>query len=207
MAENEHYKNWRGKREVITQKESEKKPAWENLPEFHKQLNEQYADPEKSPLKAKDRKSFKGLDFFDYNEQYRIEAEFIRTEDAVPFEMMTTTDRKPVYVKYGIAKFQLDGKSFQLNIYQNIELSKKEEYKDYLFLPFTDETNGVETYGGGRYIDLRIPDQENPNSMLIDFNETYNPYCAYNDIYSCPIPPVDNHLRIEIRAGVKAFHK
>lgn len=207
VVENEFYTKWSDKKGADLKREPVDVAEWENLPEFQRKLNEDYADPEKSPLKAKDRENFTGLDFFEYNDKFSIRAEFIRTEDAVPFKMMTTTDRKPEYVQYGIAKFQLDGKFFQLNIFRNIELSKKEEYKDYLFLPFTDETNGVETYGGGRYINLTIPDKENPNSIVIDFNEAYNPYCAYNDIYSCPIPPADNHLRIEIRAGVKAFHK
>ena len=71
---------------------------------------------------------------------------------------------------------------------------------DHLFLPFTDNTNGVETYGGGRYIDLKIPAG---NTINIDFNKAYNPYCAYSDKYSCPIPPPENHLDIEIKAGIK----
>ena len=79
-----------------------------------------------------------------------------------------------------------------------------EEYKDYLFLPFLDDTNGEGSYGGGRYIDLRIPDSD---TMIIDFNTAYNPYCAYNDRYSCPIVPRQNYLDVAIEAGVKAFKK
>ena len=117
--------------------------------------------------------------------------------------MKTSTDRKPMYVKYGELSFVLKGESFKLNVYRNIELSKKEEYKDYLFLPFSDATSGKESYIGGRYIDLRVPKGK---SIAIDFNKAYNPYCAYNSQYSCPIVPLENDLDIAIEAGVKKFH-
>ena len=76
------------------------------------------------------------------------------------------------------------------------------EYEDYLFLPFTDKTNGDSSYGGGRYLDLKLPEGD---SIIIDFNQAYNPYCAYNDKYSCPVPPKSNNLDIEVLAGVKTF--
>ena len=84
-----------------------------------------------------------------------------------------------------------------------IDLIKKDGYKDYLFLPFSDLTCGKDSYIGGRYIDMRIPKS---NTVLIDFNKAYNPYCAYSYKYSCPIVPLDNDLDIEILAGVKKFH-
>ena len=89
-----------------------------------------------------------------------------------------------------------------MNIYQNLELISKPEYVDYLFVPFTDLTNGKGSYSGGRYIDTRIPPGK---KIVLDFNKAYNPYCAYNGKYSCPIPPEENHLEVEIRAGVKDF--
>ena len=91
-----------------------------------------------------------------------------------------------------------------MNLYQSLDLKKIEEYKDALFLPFTDLTSGVDSYGGGKYIDLKIPQG---TTITIDFNRAYNPYCAYNHKYSCPIPPQENDLAIEIRAGVKKFKK
>lgn len=118
--------------------------------------------------------------------------------------MKTNTTRTPEYVKYGELHFDLQGRRFLLNIYQNIELIKTEGYEDYLFLPFSDETNGVETYGGGRYIDAAIPEGD---SLTIDFNKAYNPYCAYNEKYSCPIVPRQNYLNTRIEAGVKMFKK
>ena len=108
-----------------------------------------------------------------------------------------------MYIKFGEAHFKIDGKALVLNIYQNIELSKKKEYVDYLFLPFSDLTCGKESYIGGRYIDLKIPTSD---TILIDFNTAYNPYCAYNHKYSCPIVPLENDLPVAINAGVKKFH-
>ena len=117
--------------------------------------------------------------------------------------MKTSTARRPAYKKYGEIKFKIHGKKFKLNIYQNQRLMNNKLYADHLFLPFTDLTNGDESYGGGRYIDLTKP---SANTMIIDFNKAYNPYCCYNSRYSCPIPPKENHLNIKVKAGVKAFN-
>ncbi|MDC6405066.1 MULTISPECIES: DUF1684 domain-containing protein [Maribacter] len=167
-------------------------------------LNEEFRDPEESPLPDRFRKDFNGLDFFAPDTNYVIEADFIRITDAVPFLMPTTTDRKSEEVVYGKVRFILDGRNFELEVYQNPELIKEKGYEDYLFLPFTDLTNGEETYGGGRYMDLRIP---NGNRITIDFNKAYNPYCVYNKKYSCPLVPAVNHLDTRILAGVKDFDK
>lgn len=174
-----------------------------SIEKFQKELNAEYADAKTSPLLPEDLISFQTLDFYPANAQFFVVAKFIRTENEQPFEMKTTTTRKPVYVKYGEAHFSIDGQDFKLNIYSNIELSKKKEYKDYLFLPFSDLTCGNESYIGGRYLDLEIPQG---NTIVIDFNTSYNPYCAYNPKYSCPKVPLENDLKIEIRAGVKKFH-
>ena len=170
--------------------------------QFQREINAEYQDATSSPLKEEDRKQFEGLDFFKYDPTYVVEALFTRTTNELPFKMKTTTDRLPEYVKYGVLDFFLHDEIFQLNVYQNQDLKKQEGYENYLFLPFSDETNGVESYGGGRYIDLRIPEG---NTLIIDFNSAYNPYCAYNDKYSCPIVPRENYLRTRIEAGVKKF--
>ena len=174
-----------------------------SVEKFQKELNTYYSDAKTSPLMAEDLAKFESLDFFPINEKFFVVAKFIRTENAKPFEMKTSTDRKPMYVKYGEAHFVIDGKSLQLNIYKNIELSKKEEYKDYLFLPFSDMTSGKDSYIGGKYIDMKVP---NGDTIAIDFNKAYNPLCAYNYKYSCPKVPLENDLKIEIKAGVKKFH-
>lgn len=170
---------------------------------FQKELNAEYADAKTSPLMADDLATFKSLDFYPINEKFKVTARFVRTKKEKPFEMKTSTDRKPLYVKYGEAYFTIDGSDFKLNIYRNIELSKKAEYKDYLFLPFSDLTCGNESYIGGKYIDMKTPKGE---TIVIDFNTSYNPYCAYNHKYSCPKVPIENDLNIEIKAGVKKFH-
>lgn len=173
---------------------------------FQYELNTEYADASKSPLTKEDLKTFKALDFFEINEKYKVTAQLEYTPNSPVFELKTTTDRLPLYRKYAIATFVLDGKEHQLNIYQSQDLMNSLEYKNYLFLPFNDTTNGKSTYGGGRFMDLEIPSTES-NTIIIDFNKAYNPYCAYNHTYSCPIPPKENTLNIAIEAGVKAYKK
>lgn len=170
---------------------------------FQAELNQSFADSLKSPLMKEDFKSFKGLDFFPLNKKYIVEATFIRTKKEKAFGMKTTTSRTPLYVKYGELHFTIDGKKLKLNIYKNLDLSKKSGYEDYLFLPFSDLTCGKESYIGGRYVDMRI---QKGKTWIIDFNKAYNPYCAYNYEYSCPIVPLENDLDVEILAGVKKFH-
>ena len=168
--------------------------------EFQKNLNKEYSDSTASPLLETDRLIFNGLPFFEINASYRFEAVFKKTQGAVPFEMKTTTDRLPIYKEYGTATFEFKKKEYKLKIYQNQKLKDTEEYSDYLFLPFKDHTNGIESYGGGRFIDLKIPKN---NILIIDFNKAYNPLCAYNHKYSCPIPPEENSLEFAVKAGVK----
>lgn len=170
---------------------------------FQAELNQSFADSLKSPLMKEDLKAFKGLDFFPLSEKYIVEATFVRTKKEKAFAMKTTTSRTPLYVKYGELRFSIDGKEFKLNVYKNIDLSTKPGYEDYLFLPFSDLTCGKESYIGGRYVDMRI---QKGKKWIIDFNKAYNPYCAYNYKYSCPIVPLENDLDIEILAGVKKFH-
>ena len=171
--------------------------------EFQKETNEQYADTSSSPLLKKDLIDFKGLPFYKIDSQYIVTVKIERIDDSKPFKMKTTTDRRPEYLVYAVATFKIKGESHQLNIYKSYGTSKP-EYEDHLFLPFTDETSGNDTYGGGRFIDLRMT---KGNEMVIDFNQAYNPYCAYNHGYSCPIPPTDNHLKVRIEAGVKYVSK
>lgn len=167
---------------------------------YQKEQNAYFKDASTSPLIEKDRKHFEGLEFFKFDSTYVVQAKLIRTPDAQPFEMKTSTKRLPVYKIYGELEFILKDKSYKLNIYQNIE----SEDKDYLFLPFLDDTNGETTYSGGRYIESSIPEGD---VLVIDFNEAFNPYCAYNEKYSCPIVPRANYLALKVEAGVKAYKK
>ena len=171
---------------------------------FQKEMNEFFKDASISPLKEKDLKNFKGLDFFAFDSSYVVNAALTRTPEEKSFKMKTTTDRLPEYIKHGIVTFDLFDKSYSLNIYRNLDIIDRDGYEDYLFLPFLDDTNGDESYGGGRYIDLDVTEDD---SLVIDFNSAYNPYCTYNEKYSCPIVPRENYLPIKINAGVKAFSK
>lgn len=177
--------------------------ATQTAQEFQDELNKSYADKEKSPLTEEDFKTFTHLDFFPITDEFIIKAKFIRARKEKPFEMKTTTARLPIYKKYGELHFTFEVNEYKLSVYQNLDLIKKEGYEDYLFLPFSDTTNGEETYIGGRYIDCRI---QKELEWTIDFNKAYNPYCAYNYKYSCPIVPMENDLPIAIKAGVKKFH-
>ena len=172
--------------------------ALQEIEKHRKKQEEAFRDPKESPLDKKLRRSFKGLNYYPINLDYRVKANFIKTGNPVLFKMKTTTDRLPEYRKYGEVHFKLDGEERVLEVYQGLDVAKKPGYEDYLFIPFTDETNGIDTYEVGRYIDLRIPTSE---EVIIDFNKCYNPYCSYGSGYSCPIPPEVNHLPIKIEAG------
>lgn len=172
--------------------------------EWQREMNADFKDASKSPLKDKDRKNFTGLDFYKYDSTYVVKASLKRTPDTQWFKMKTTTDRESEERVFGILSFELKGKTHRLNVYQGKESMTTKGYEDYLFLPFLDDTNGNGSYAGGRYIDLRIPDED---TIVIDFNTAYNPYCAYDEKYSCPIVPRENYLATEVKAGVKAFKK
>ncbi len=180
---------------------------------YYKQLNdsvrrathEEFRDPQESPLDPEDLEDFDSLSYFPFDPGYVVEATFTRTPFELPFKMKTSTDREPEYVKYGTLTFVIDTDTLTLSIYRNLGLFNKPGYRDYYFLPFTDSTNGVSTYGGGRYLDIRIPTVQDPETIILDFNRCYNPYCAYGSRWSCPIPPQENRLSIPINAGVKAW--
>jgi len=175
----------------------------ETSQEFQHTLNEEYLNPEESPLDSADLIHFSGLDFFTIDGKYIVKAKIERHQTPVFFEMETTTDRRPEYRIWAYASFTIDGKELKLTIYQNKKLMNSLEYGDYLFLPYTDLSNDKTSYSGGRYVDLRVTDKD---EIIIDFNKSYNPYCAYSDRWSCPIVPSENFLDIEINAGVKKFH-
>ena len=175
--------------------------------EYQQKLNAVFKDASKSPLKNKDLKSFKGLDFFPVDSSYIITASIKKTPNTPFIGMPTSTDEKSYYRKFGILTFILKEKEMQLTLYQSLEESENPIFEDYLFLPFTDETSGNYSYGGGRYMDVFKSNINTNGTIELNFNNTYNPYCAYNEDYSCPLTPRDNHLSIEILAGIKDFKK
>ncbi len=172
--------------------------------EWQVQQNAIMKDASRSPLTEEDRQAFKGLDFFKYNSDFEVMAYMERTPDSDYFNMSTTTGEFSKERIYGILHFQLNGKDYELNLYQGEENLNTPGFENYLFLPFLDDTNGFESYGGGRYLDLRIPEAD---SIAINFNKAYNPYCVYNENFSCPITPRQNYLDLRVEAGMKKFKK
>lgn len=152
----------------------------------------------------KDDKKY--IHFYEVDISYRVNAVFKRIDDKEGFEMNTSSGKKKRYFKYGVLAFRLHDSLLHLFVYQSEALMKKEELKDYLFIPFGDATSGFESYGGGRYIDLSVSAIRN-NHVILDFNKAYNPYCAYTTGYNCPLPPVENLLTAAIPAGEKNYGK
>ena len=172
-----------------------------DLTPFQREINDFFKDASVSPLKKRDLKNFRGLDFFTYDSTYLVTAKLTKTPKEKPFMMLTTTDMMVEYIKYGTVSFELLNNQYSLDIYKNLEDPNE---RDNLFLPFLDDTNGNESYGGGRYINLDIAQVDN---LIIDFNSAFNPYCVYDEKYSCPIVPRENYLPLEIKAGVMNFLK
>ena len=150
-----------------------------------------------SPLRPKEKTVFKRLSFFTPDTSFLVNARFELEPEPKAFDMPTTTNSFTKEVVYGRLFFSLKGVPQVLEVYRAFEAQD-----DYLFLPFFDKTSGVSTYGGGRYIDLRYPLAD---SVLIDFNKAYNPYCAYNPKYACALVPPVNTLTVAVEAGEKKF--
>jgi uncharacterized protein (DUF1684 family) len=159
-----------------------------------------WADTITTPLARKERAEFTGIHHFPINLKYRVTATLEKFDQKDTVIFATSSARKKRYIKYAKAKFKIDGKEQALILYRMAD-NKRPEYVNLLFLPFTDLTSNNETYGGGRYIDLTITDA---NTLVIDFNLCYQPYCAYShNGWSCPIPPQENFVNVKIKAGVK----
>ncbi len=155
-----------------------------------------------SPLAEPERPAFDSLDYFPANPEYKLLAdlEVYENQETVPMQM--TGGEPEAYLKFGKATVEIEGKPLTLTLFKKV----KTEGPEQLFVPFTDKTNGFETYGGGRFLDLPMPGP-NAAGIEVDFNKAYNPFCAYNSEYNCPVPPAENRLPIKIPAGEKTFHK
>ncbi len=164
--------------------------------------DQEYLDSLKSPLTSEQRQKFTGLHYFPPTSMFRVSAKFIVDTSGKVFKMKTSTDRLPEYRKYGEIHFTIDTTLCRLSVYQNVALVKDTNFREHLFLPFIDLSSGNTSYGGGRYLDLMIPEAD---SLEIDFNLLYNPYCSYNARWSCPVPPDENKLNVEILAGEMKF--
>lgn len=149
----------------------------------------------------KDSIPFDGLQYFSVDPGFRVKAKLEHIQDKKVVLLATSDGKEQKYLEYAYAVFNLAGTENRLLI---LELMDMGPQRGKLFLAFSDETSGQETYGAGRYLDVKkVPAA---TSMKLDFNLAYNPYCAYNDSYSCPFPPRENILKVAIRAGEKTYH-
>jgi uncharacterized protein len=152
---------------------------------------------ESSPLKDSQKENFHELDYFAPDKSYAFYTGIERLDNPEEIVIATSKDRPREMIHIGYLPFTINGNEYKLSVLE----PKDKSDGNYWFIPFTDATSGKESYGGGRYIDI-----ENPaDSVFLDFNYAYNPYCAYNDRYDCPIPPPENKLPIAILAGEKKF--
>ena len=170
---------------------------------FRKKYMSDFLTDANSPLKKDD---LQYLRFYDADSTYRVTAQVKYLTNEPIFLMHTFNGMNQQYVRYAMLSFKLKGKDLQLAVYRSVALAKIDAYKDYLFLPFTDSTNGHTTYGGGRYIDLSTTDFKG-STVTLDFNKAYNPYCAFSAGYSCPKPPSENELPVPVEAGGEMFGK
>lgn len=167
-----------------------------------REKNWEFTDTLTSPFNKLEIENHKSFHYFDVDENFYVKTKFTVDTTHPPFEMPTTTERRPIYRIYGHINFKINDTLQSLIAYQNMGHRHHPEYGNYLFIPFTDLTNGILTYGGGRYLDINIPTSD---SLFLDFNEAYNPYCAYAKRWSCPLVPFDNHMDIKITAGEKKY--
>ncbi len=154
-----------------------------------------------SPILPQDKPGFRGLQYFPIDAKLRFSAKLNRYPNPVRIRLATNTGEIRNGLRYGYFEFQIGSQTCRLQVYRLEDTTTSEAS---LFIPFRDATSGKETYGAGRYIDLK----ENTTGIYnLDFNRAYNPYCAYNTAFSCPIPPAENTLTVPIQAGEKKYSR
>ncbi len=164
------------------------------LESFRAEKDAFFGSHPQSPLTHEQKQDFQGLHYFPEDESLRLEVKVDEFAVKEKFEMQTSTGDAQVYEKFGKFKFMADGEEAELTIYRGAHG---------FFLPFVDSLAGRETYPAGRYLE---PEPLPGSRFFVDFNIAYNPYCAYNEMWSCPITPAENRLKVAIRAGEKLFH-
>lgn len=173
---------------------------------FREGREKDFRNPQMSPLLPAEIGKFQGLNYFPVESSFRVTATFTRTPDEKYFMLPTSSGSARKYIKIGTLSFRLAEKDYVLGAYQSERIltdPKFEEYKSSLFIPFRDLTSGKETYGVGRYLYLSVPKDK---TTILDFNLAFNPSCAYgNPEFVCPLPPKDNFLPVEIKAGEKSY--
>lgn len=170
---------------------------------FRDGRDKEFRDRSQTPLLDDDLAKFEGLKYFDISGKFVVEADLVRAPGTEQFMMTTSAGITRKYLKYGTLEFVIDDQKLKLTVFESTIKPKLPEYADLLFLPFRDLTNGKETYGAGRYLDLR---KQPGDKVTLNFNMAYNPNCAYgSDKFSCPLPPKENFLQIKVLAGELNF--
>jgi uncharacterized protein len=159
-----------------------------------------FRSSEDSPIPAENRNSFRGLDYYPVNDALKFSVQLNRYPRPDPVRLATNTGEIRSGLRYGYFDFEVESKACRLQVYRLEDVTVSGN--PYLFIPFRDATSGQETYAPGRYIDLT----ENTSGLYdLDFNRAYNPFCAFNNHYSCPLPPAENILSVPVRAGEKKY--
>ncbi len=164
------------------------------LEQFRQDKDDLFKNDPHSPLSAEQKRDFTGLKYYPENPSLRLELKLEKAAALEPVILQTSTGEAREYMRSGQVRFNVDGREAALQVYAD----------DYgYFLPFVDATAPDETYGAGRYLE---PHDPGDGRLEVDFNLAYNPYCAYNERWSCPLPPKENRLKVRIEAGEKKFH-
>jgi len=161
-----------------------------NLTAFRAEKDRYFKMSPDSPIPPEERVGFQGLRYYPENPDLRLAVWIEEFESKEPIRMLTSTGGVQEYLRWGRFRVEAEGRSAELTVYYA-------SWGGY-FVPFVDATSGEETYGAGRYLEL---EEQGDGSFLADFNLAYNPYCAYSEDYSCPIPPAENRIDVPIRAG------
>jgi uncharacterized protein (DUF1684 family) len=172
----------------------------DSLAEHRAQTESEYLKSDDSPFDAAMRARFAGFAYFAGDAAYCVDASFAPTPSQKQFDMATFNGKSIPFSKYGVVRFQLGGATQSLTAYLRMDLPPRE--RTGVLIPFQDRTNGRETYGGGRYLELELPIGAR---TVLDFNRAFNPLCAYDSKFTCPMPPPENRLTIAVRAGEKAY--
>ena len=171
----------------------------DHVREQRKQKEQFFAESPRSPIPGDQQEDFPGLEYFPVDESLRFELELHEHDEKESLVVETTTGNEQEYLRWGEFRFEVDGEAVTLQAY------KGDPDEDRLWVPFRDETSGEETYGAGRYIDLERDHHYRDGVWVLDFNHAYNPTCAYNEAYECPLIPTENWLEVPIEAGEKSY--
>jgi uncharacterized protein (DUF1684 family) len=172
----------------------------DSLAKHRAQIETDYLKSDDSPFDKELKAGFAGFSYFSGDSAFCVAASFEPSADSKVFAMPSFNGKTLPFRKYGVFHFQLSGAQRSLSAYQRMDLPA--DQRQWVLIPFRDMTTGHETYGGGRYLQVDLPV---PVRTSLDFNRAFNPLCAYKSVFTCPIPPAENWLKVRIAAGEKAY--